>query len=243
MLQKEPKTLREINENLKVKSPEIIPHLKKLEKNNMILNESKEYFLSEVGEMVTKSFSHLVSTIEVYEKNMDFWKGHHIKGIPEEFRIRLNELGDYKIFSSTPTKMFKPHEEYIKNLLKSKCVKGVSPVLHPDYSSNLRQMAEKGIPISIILTEEVLEEMKKNYKDELNKSLGYENGRVMICYEKIRIAFTVTDFFLSMRFFLRDETYDFYSNLISCDKSALKWGEDLFNYYEKKSKKVDLLNF
>ena len=178
-------------------------------------------------------------TLKVFEKDMEFWKEHTI-GFPEEFRMRLYELGDYTITKSSPTEIFKPHDEYIKNVLKSKWIKGVSPVLHPEYTKQFLMMAKTGIPISIILTREVLEKIKEKHKAELMKVLGYKNAQVMICDEKIAVAFTVTDFFFSMRLFLKDGTYDFYKNIISNEKSALNWGEDLFSYYENHSERVEL---
>ncbi len=242
MLQEEPKTLKEINDYFKVTSPEIIPQIRKLEKENLIFQQDKKYVLTEVGQIVTTSFAQFLKTLKIFEKDSKFWKEHNI-GIPEEFQMRLYELGDYKFFESTPTEIFKPHDEYIENVLKSKWVKGVSPALHPEYTKQFLMMAMTGIPISIILTREVLEKIKEKHKAELVKVLGYKNVQVMICNEKIAVAFTVTDFFFSMRLFLKDGTYDFYKNIISNEKSALTWGEDLFSYYENRSERVELQDF
>lgn len=118
MLQEEPKTLKEIKDHFKVSSPEIIPQIRKLEKDNLIYQEGKKYVLTEVGEVVTESFDKVLRTLKVFEKDMEFWKEHKI-GIPKEFRMRLNELGDYIITKSSPTEIFKPHDEYVKNLFKS----------------------------------------------------------------------------------------------------------------------------
>jgi len=119
MLQEEPKTLKEIKDYFKITSPEIIPQIRKLEKDNLIYKEGKKYFLTEVGEIVTESLNKLFRTLKVFEKDMEFWKEHTI-GFPEELRMRLYELGDYMITKSSPTEIFKPHDEYIENVLKSK---------------------------------------------------------------------------------------------------------------------------
>ncbi len=224
MLQKEPRTLQDIKDYLDVTSPEILPQIKKLQKNSLIRPEGKNYVLTAIGEIVLKSFNELACTLRVFDNDMEFWKGHLITGIPEEFRKRINELGEYNIFKGTQTDMFKPHNEYIKNLLKSKWVLGVSPVLHPDYPKQLQKLADDGIPISIILTRDVLSKLKDSHAMELDKSLQNRNERVLICNEKIELAFTVTDFFFSMRLFLNNGTYDFYNNIISYERSALEWG-------------------
>lgn len=237
MLQNEPKTLQEIKDHIGVTSPEIIPQIRKLEKNNLVHQENRIYFLTEMGTIVTQSLFQLIKTLDIFEKDIEFWKRHKINGIPYEFRMRLNELGNYHIFAGTPTDIFKPHEEYIKNLLESKYMMGVSSVLHPDYPKTINMLADRGIPISIILTDEVIKKMKENYSVELEKGLEYKNLHIMVFNEKIEFTFTVTDFFISMRLFFNNGTYDFYNNIMSYEKSGLEWGSDLFKYYERNSEK------
>lgn len=243
MLQEEPKTLKEIREYFNVTSPEIIPHIRKLENGNLILQQNKKYVLTDVGKVVTKSFERLSKTLEFFEYNMDFWKEHNINGIPEEFRMRLYELGNYKISESTPVEIFLPHNVYMKNLSESKCVKGVSPTLHPDYPKLVTMLAKKGVGVSFVVTRDVLDKIQKEYKKDLKNFLSYEKASLYVSDEDIKVAFTTSDTFLSMRLFLKDTTYDFYRNIICYEKSALKLGEDLFKYYEKLSKKVELQDF
>jgi predicted transcriptional regulator len=101
-------------------------------------------------------------------------------------------------------------------------------------------LAERGVNTAIVVTKEVLEKIRRKYKGELKRYMKYKNATMLMCQEEIRVAFTSTNFFLSMRLFLNDGSYDFYKNIISHDKSALKWGEELFRYYEKRSERVEL---
>jgi predicted transcriptional regulator len=240
MLQEEPKTLKEINDYFKATSPEILPQIRKLEKGNLISQESRKYVLTEIGKIVTKSFIQLSETLSIFETNMKFWKEHNISGIPEEFQMRLYELGYYRTFEATPTEIFKPHEEYIKNLSKSKRIRGVSPALHPEYPNVVAVLAEVGMDISIIIPKEVYEGLQKKYNKELQEYLSYGNACLRVSDEKIKIAFTASDTFFSMRLFLKNNTYDFYNNIISYRISAIKFGEDMFKYYEKRSEKISL---
>ncbi|NJD52365.1 MAG: winged helix-turn-helix domain-containing protein [Candidatus Methanoperedens sp.] len=242
-VQKEPKTLQEIKDHFEVTSPEIIPQIKKLEKNYLVCQEDRKYVLTDIGKIVNNSLDQLVKTLDIFEKDLEFWNLHNLKGVPWEFRVRLYELGEFNIFKSTQTEMFKPHEEYLKNLLNSKFMFGVSPVLHPDYPKHIEMLRGKGIPISIIITRDVLEKLKENHKLELEKSLRSKNVQLLVYDENMEVAFTVTNNFLSVRFFLKNNNYDFYRNIISTEKSALRWGMDLFRYYEKRSSKIELQDF
>ncbi len=206
----------------------------------MIYQKNREYAITEIGAVVAEFMCQLEWTLRVFGINTKFWIEHDISGIPIEFRLRIHELGNYEIIKSTPNDIFKPQNEYLKYLLNAKWMKAVSPVLHPKYPKYVIDLADREVPVSIIVTRELLETLKEKYYDEMRRGLKYENTNIMVCDENISLSFSVTDFFVSMRLFLKDGNYDFYQNILSFDKSAIRWGEDMFNYYARQSKKVRL---
>lgn len=211
-----------------------------MEERNLIYQKEKKYILTDIGWLISKSFYNFYGLLKTIEENKYFWEDHKIRAIPEELLMRIYELGNYDVYESSPTDMEKPHREYIKHLLKSNWVRGVSPILHPDYPKSINTLAQKGVDISIIMTEDVLEKIKKSHMSELKEGLSYNNVKFLICKKDVKVAFTVTDLFLSMRLFLlKDGSFDFYRNIISCEKSALKWGEDLFKHFEKDSELIE----
>ncbi len=238
MLQEEPKTLKEIRDYFKITSPEIIPQIRKLEKENLIFQDGKKYVLTDVGEAVTKSFGRFFKTLKLFENNMDFWKEHNIRGIPEEFQMRLYELEEFKIVKSSPTEVFEPHKEFMKSLAKSTTVKGVSPIFHPEYPNFFLELAKKKKEVSLIVTKDVFERIRREYSKELEKGLSFGNSNLMVCNENFKVAFTVTDFSLSLGLFLKNGNYDVYHDIVSFDATAIKWGEELFRYYQERSEKI-----
>ncbi len=242
ILRSGPKTLQEIRAFLDVTSSGIIPEIRKMEEKNLVNQMNREYVLTEIGEVVAESLLQLESILQIFNMNAKFWNEHNISCIPREFRTRLNELGNYEIIRSTPNDILKPEKEYLKNLLNARWMKAVSPVLHPDYPEYVINLADRGVPVSVIVTRELLGTLMEKYNDEMKKGLKYENTDIMVLDENIGISFSVTDFFLSMRLFLKDGNYDFYQNILSFDKSAIRWGEDMFNYFLTRSKKVRLEN-
>ncbi len=240
LLRKGPKTLQEIKNSLEVSSSGIIPEIRKMEEKLLIYQMNREYALTEMGEVVAESMFRFEGILRIFSENTKFWSDHNISGIPEEFRLRLHELGKYEIIKSTATDIFRPQNEYMKNLVNAKWMKAISGVLLPEYPEYVLSLAEKGVPVSVIVTRELLEIMKEKCKRELEKGKCYENVCMMVCDEEIEVGFAVTDFFISIRLFMNDGTYDFYKNILSFEKSALRWGEDMFRYYEKRSKRIRL---
>jgi predicted transcriptional regulator len=191
-----------------------------------------------MGGVIADYFCNFEGIEKIFKDNMKFWDVHKISAIPGEFRLRLHELGNYEIVRSTPTDIFKPHHEDMRNLVNASLMKSVSSVMHPDYPRHICDLAEKGMDVFIIMTDEILEILEKTYMEELKKCSGLKNICLSVCHEKIEIAFVVTDSFLSLRLFLKDGNYDFHEKIMSFDKSAIGWGEDLFNYYLKHSEKI-----
>jgi predicted transcriptional regulator len=196
-----------------------------------------------VGKILTKSFDQLSRVIKIFETDMEFWKEHDINGIPEEFRPRLHELGDYKVVQSDPVDIFRPHKEFMQNLLKSKWIMGVLPIFHPDYPKFFLALAKSGVDVALVLTRDVFEMIKSGYPKELEMGLKCKNTKMLICEENVKTAFTVTDKFLSLGLFRKSGPYDVYHDLVSYDASAIKFGKDLFGYYERRSKKVESQDF
>ncbi|OGH05783.1 MAG: hypothetical protein A2W22_01695 [Candidatus Levybacteria bacterium RBG_16_35_11] len=233
-----PKTLSEIREALLVTSSGIIPQIRKMEDYKLIYQKERKHVLTEMGKVLAEYLQNFQKIQLIFGKDIKFWNEHNISVIPHDFRLKLHELGNYEIIKSTPTDLFRPNNEYMKNLLKARWIKGVSSVLQENFLENIGVIADKNVCNSIIFKKEILENLKETQKENLKKYLNYKNTSIMVCDEKIEIDFTVTDFFLSIRLFLEDGTYDFHQNILSFDESAIIWGKELFSYYEERSRNV-----
>jgi len=190
------KTLDEIREPLKVTSSGIIPQIRKMEERHLIAQVNRKYELTEIGGVIADYYSNFEGIEKIFNNNIKFWDEHKISAIPGEFRLRLHELGNYETVRSTPTDIFKPHHEDLRNLTNSTLMKGLSPVMHPDYPRHICDMVEKGMHVSIIITDEILEILEKTYMEELKKCSGFKNICLSVCHEKIEFAFVATDRFL-----------------------------------------------
>jgi predicted transcriptional regulator len=234
------KTLDEIRRPLNVTSSGIIPQIRKMEERHLIARVKGKYKLTEMGCVIADYFCNFEGIEKIFDKNMKFWDEHKISAIPGEFRMRLHELGNYEIVRSTITDIFKPHHEDMRNMVNARLMKCVTPIMHPDFPGYIYELAEKGMDVSIIITDEILDILMKTYKEELKKFSGLKNIILSVCHEKIEITFVATERFISLRLFLKEGNYDFQEKIISFDQSAVRWGEDLFSYYEKRSRLVRL---
>ncbi len=243
LLSEKSRNLKEIRDALKVSSPAIIPRLRELIRVGLIDFDKKtgKYYLTNAGRLCLIQLRNFEESVSGIERNIEFWNEHDISGIPPEFLNRIFELGEYKIVKSTHADVFEPHKEFINLLSKSKEIMGVSPIFHPEYPEVFLKLAKTGAATSLIITDTVLKTLiTRGYRDVLEDWLKIKNSRMYIFKGELKVAFTVTDRFLSLGLFHPDGVYDTHTDLISTSKTALKWGMDLFEHFKSKSKKISV---
>lgn len=234
-----PKSISDIKKNLNVGLVAILPQLKKLWENSLILKTGDIYILSPLGIAVADRMQPIINVLNLFETNYGYWANHAVESIPEPLRKRIGELANCT-FSEPPdrTRLFEPHREFVENLMKSKKISGIASIFHPLYPSLFLTFAKNGVDVSLLVTPPIYERIKEEYKAELNEFLKFENASFYVCSQKIELAYAVTDRFLSLTLPFSDGTYDHKEDLLCFDPEAIQWGEDLFAYYRKISDKI-----
>jgi predicted transcriptional regulator len=233
-----PKTLEDIRNSLNVTSSGMIPQIRKLEEQNLVQREGKKYLLTDTGMIIAEMFNSFVKTIDIIEKYKDFWAFHDINAIPFHLLKRLYELGNCRLVESKISEIYEPHKEFMKYITGSKKFMGIAPIFHQLYPQLFVQLAESGADVSIILTKDIYEKTVKGHADMIEKFISFENAQLFVSNYDIRLACAVTDSFLSISFFFKNSSYDSQSELVSSETTAIKWGEELCDYFIKKSNRI-----
>lgn len=238
-LKEGPKSISEIKKKLNVGPVAILPQLKKLRENSLILKTGDVYSLSPLGIAVAGRMQAMVDVLNVFENKYDYWANHAVKCIPSPLRNRIGELAKCT-FSEPPdrTRLFEPHREFVENLMKSRKINGTASIFHPLYPSLFLNFAKNGVDVSLLVTPPIYERIKEEYGAELSEFLKFENTSFYVCSKKIELSHVVTDRFLSLTLPYSDGTYDHNEDVLCFDPVALQWGEDLFAYYRNISDKI-----
>ena len=233
------KALSELRTELEISSTTAIHALRELEKDNFVFqDEHRDYALTKIGEVIALKLSDFINVIDVLKKHEDFWLTHDLSGIPEQLLEKIGCLKDSTLFEDTAIDIFKVHTSFINLLAGAKKLRGVSSIFVPEYPLLFEELIlKKKADVELILTKEVLEKidkeiLKKIFTDKSSKFKLY------ITKEDAKAAFTVTDFFFSLGLFHVDGTYDYNRDFVSYDKKAIEWGNELFEWYRKRAKKV-----
>ncbi|WP_297535531.1 winged helix-turn-helix domain-containing protein [Thermococcus sp.] len=237
-----PKTLGEIHEEVGSTKSTISHALSDLMEEKLITQdpETKKYYLTNLGLLVSGQIRSMIDALEVIKSFEDFWLAHDLSGIPEPLLLRIGDLKGAKIHRVTPESLRPPHQVFMELLKTSEWVKGVSPILFTDYPREFMSLAlEKGVDIEIITTPKVYEKLIEMSEPEVVGLVKEApNVRLYIIEENPKVAFTVTNNFLSLGLFFPNGTYDMTSDIIATTERAKRWGIELFEHYKKNAKRV-----
>ena len=238
LLLRGPRTLLEIKQMLNVTATGMLPQIRILEEAGVIVKEDGCFQLTEIGQIAAHYLEQFDRTLAVLEEKKKFWQEHDILALPREFILRMGDLNKTRLLEARFEDSFDPHTEFLDMILQSNRVAGIVPIIHPKYPQFFLELAKKGMNVQIILTKNAFDKIHNEYFDTLQKGLQYENARLFICDEGIRFAHIITDRYFFISLSLKNGMFDPTKDIVSSESSAIKFGEDLFTYYQVRSRKV-----
>ena len=174
---------------------------------------------------------------KLIDDNERFFNEHDLAWIPENLQYRIDELGTCRLIENRMDNITATYTEVMDKISRSNKVFIISPIFDPYYPKFLLSMTQQKIPVFLIVTESILKMLKAEYANEIKTYLEYDNAKLFVI-EDARFAFAVTDTFVSMSLYHKNGYFDPMTNLMSFEKSALKWGEELFDQYLKRSTEI-----
>lgn len=215
----------------------ILHSIKEMIESNMVEKSvQNSYRLTNLGRMQAYRLEHAINFALVLDNHEDFWLNHDISGIPPSLMESIGMLAQSEIVSSDSANILKTVDYFIKGLKEANEIHGVSPIFVPGFAETIMEVVQKGAEVELILTEELLDIVYKQYGNAIHELSTCDNFRAYVIKGKVTIAFTVTDSFISLGLFRLDGGYDLGSDLICIGESAVAWGQMLFKYYRDMAK-------
>ncbi|MEZ5336207.1 MAG: hypothetical protein R2741_13765 [Methanolobus sp.] len=153
LLRHRPHKMDEIIGILDVTRHAILPQIKILSDNGLIIKKKDVCKLTELGDIVVEDMFPLVCTLEVLEDNFDYWVGHELDSIPPVLLRKIRDLKNCKIAEPDLNDMFELNKDLIEKALDSKFIMGATAFLHPAFPSFLIDLVNNNIEVSIIMSE------------------------------------------------------------------------------------------
>jgi len=229
----------EIKIQLNVTASGMLPQIKILEDNGLIVKKDRKYTLTDIGRLIAYHLKTFDNTLKVIEQQKKYWQEHNCEVLPHDIFVRIGEIKNSRTLERGLEETFVPHKQLFEMIRQSKKVACISPIVHPMYQKFFLSLAKEDREVRLILTKKAYNKIRTEYYDMLLEGLQYEKASLSICDEDIRFASTVTDIHFSMNLFMKNGIFDSTTDIVSNDPSAIKLGEDLFSHYQKRSSPIN----
>ncbi|MFW5987323.1 MAG: helix-turn-helix transcriptional regulator, partial [Methanohalophilus sp.] len=226
-----------IKKALDVTSTGVLPQIKLLKDNGILVQKDDEYELSIFGNIVVQKILPIFKLANTLEKNPEYWFSRDISALPMQFMERLGDLGDSKVIEPDINSLFDPPQELIDHLLASRHVTAITSYFHPYYVKHFIGLAKKGVDINLIFTKAVYKRIVEDHGEEAKVFFGMDDVNIYIHKGDLPVVSMVcADSFFLLSLLNKKGIYD-HNKLISTNEEAVIWGHDLFEYYYLESQK------
>jgi predicted transcriptional regulator len=242
LLREGPKNTQEILDRLQVPRTALLPQIKKLKEQNLVIHEDGVYRLSLIGEIVIEKMQPLLETLEIFEKNEEFWADRKLTPIPTHLMKRISELGNYHLIEPDLSHTFDLNPEFVKHTSNSNHILMFFSYFHPQFPAFFLELARRGIEISLVLSESVYLRIAEDFKKEGEEFLRMKNTYLFILDKKeveIPAVIASSDKIMLMGLFNESGRFD-RQYVISFEPGAIEWGKDLFEYFRDMSREIKI---
>lgn len=233
-----PKSRREIAASLDVSWNLLKQPVKELKDAGMIFQEDDDFRLSNNGQLMIKAFMPLLNMVNTVSYDSNYWINRDLQAIPRYIAKRMGELSNSNLVTLSMDYMFEPLKQFIETAITPGYLHMVLSLFDPEAPMILSELSKKGVQISVVFKEQIYNKMNENFGEQLQKLLTSENISFYELDSEINPPeLMITDKEMVVIFFNQNGKYD-YRELRSSDERAIKWANDLFDYYKSISETV-----
>lgn len=213
----------------------VLPQMKILQEHYLVDHYDDTYQLTTVGKLIVDEMVPLLSTFEVLNVDIDYWGSRNLDFIPPHLLEKIYELEQYNLIKPTLAELYEVNRDFIESSKNSISLFFVFTFMHPSFPAFITQFIKNDINTSIVITQELLAKLKKEWLDEVNQFIASGKVQFYLCKTDLKVAsLSVSDSCLDLRLLSKRNDYD-YSEIFSCNSQARQWGKLLFEHHLKDS--------
>lgn len=227
-----PVTMKILCEDTNLNYSAISNNIHRLKDNGYVKSNDGKFCLNNIAIMKLLNFHDFNESVGIINVYLDLWLDHDISSILFDKLTDLNSLKSSYLIESIPTDIYLPHTIFKKILKSSNNIKSIFPFVHPEYPIIFQDLIDKGANIELLcgktITLNFIELMDLEVVKNGSKN---QNFKIKSSNNDIKIFLTIADDLMAFGLFKEDGLFDQNRLLISHDLEAVKWANDLFEYY------------
>lgn len=231
----DPKDIDEIKSTFNVSSRLIVPQIKQLEKQKIIIENNGIFQLSNIGELLIDKMLKIININILLDKDKDYWEKRTLNSLPPQMYERLGDLKNNSLYEYDVTNVFEIPPPFYAHLVKTNNYFTLLPYFFSNVIEETLNITKNGTKTILIATPEVFERIKREFLEDLTKLINSPNLEIRILDEETNPpALFITDDMILLGFAPEEGVCDD-RELISQDEKALNWAQELFMYYKHMS--------
>lgn len=233
-LSKGPKTMRELNDLALLSYSSVSNNLAKLERAGFLVKKERKYYLTNLAILNLLNCMDFNNSIHVSNVYSDFLKTHDITPLCDDSLRDISSLDGSRLVESVSVDIYKPHNQFKAHIESANTLKVIFPYLHPDYPKIIKKLLSRDVSIEILVNKDILDAFISQLGLKLVKDAIY-GGKLSLKYlsTNVKLSLAVSNNFVSVGLFKLDGSFDHNRLIMSQEKSAISWAEDLFENHNK----------
>lgn len=240
LLAEGPRTIDEILDRLQVSRISLLPHIKKLKEDGLIVQNMDVYSLSIIGDILVKKARPLLDVAGMFEENDSFWSNRKLDSIPCHLLKRIGDLKGSQLLEPGLTHGFDLFPELSSHFTLSSKVMLLFSYFHPQLPSFSLELLKRDIQVQLVLSRDSFDRFSGDFRDTGEKILAKKNASIFVHAGdplEIPALIAISESVLLLGFFNEKGRFEG-QHLLNFDPRALSWGNELFEYYMERSEKV-----
>jgi predicted transcriptional regulator len=240
LLAEGPKSIDEVLNFLQIPRVSLLPQIKKLKEEGLIVQEGDVFRLSVIGSILLKKAQPLLNAISVFEENEYFWSQRKLDTIPIPFLKRIGVLKCCQIIGPGIDDLSNLFPEAVTHFNEYSKVMLLFSFFNPSISSLCQEFAKKCVELKIIFTKGSFERFYKDFRFEGEEILALKNSIIFLRAEEtieIPAYIGVTENKLLLGLSNKKGKFEG-QYILSSESSAISWGKELFEYYIEESRRI-----
>jgi predicted transcriptional regulator len=230
-LKEKPRTIEEINSELDTNSVAILPQLKRLKENGLVVQEDRVYSLSLMGKILVRRMESLVKAFRLLENNFDYWSDINSGRVPPIFFKLMEEFMSYMPDGYQGDSSL-VYEKMTEAFCSSKQILLIISCPDLRYFDICAEYAKKGLKVSIILTQKLFDKFAEEFKEELDTMITLENSEVYILGNDITPpTLAVTDTMVFTCFPSGKSNESNSTTIVGLGEKAVNLGREIFEHF------------
>jgi predicted transcriptional regulator len=213
----------------------LLPQMKVLEEHYLVDHYDDTYELTTIGKLVVDEMAPLISTVETFENDIDYWGTRNLDFIPSHLFEKMGNLQNCEIICPTFTELFSVHKSLNPEYNVSTSVYTVTTILYPNFASIIRELLESGLTLYYIFSQELFNKVRAEYRAEFADFIKNRSFNMYVYSKDMNLLYFTFDSVHSLVCMLKSNGEFDHKFMLCKEKNAVEWTKKLFDHYLKDS--------